>query len=87
MRSFIATMTLTCAAACLWTGAALADPKATFEKVCSNCHEMSDFAGKPAAQLEEKIKAITAGTLKHKKKLTLTDDEAKAMAAYLSAGK
>jgi hypothetical protein len=80
-------MTLTCAAACLWTGAALADAKATVEKTCSNCHEMSDFAGKPAAQLEEKIKAISAGTLKHKKKITVTDDQAKELAAYLSAGK
>jgi cytochrome c553 len=87
MRIFIAMMTLTCAAACLWAGAALADAKAMVDKTCNNCHEMSDFAGRPAAQIEEKIKAISAGTMKHKKKFTVTDDQAKELAAYLSAGK
>jgi mono/diheme cytochrome c family protein len=87
MRPSIAGTTLICAAALLWIGAASADPKATYEKVCGNCHEHADFAGQPADKLTEKIKNIVNGTTKHKKKLTLTDDEAAAMAAYLSAGK
>jgi mono/diheme cytochrome c family protein len=87
MRPSIAAMTLICAAACLCAGGASADPKATWEKTCSNCHEHADFAGQPADQIAGKIKNIVNGTTKHKKKLTLTDDEATAMAAYLSAGK
>ena len=71
-------------------GAALADAaaaKAKYEAVCADCHEKEDFAGKPAADIETKIKAISAGTIKHKGKVKLSDAEAKDMAAYLSAGK
>jgi mono/diheme cytochrome c family protein len=87
MRPFIATTSLIGAAACLWAGSAWADAKATFDSVCSKCHEHADFAGKPAAQIEEQIKGIVSGSIKHKKKLTLSDAEVKEMAAYLSAGK
>jgi len=71
-------------------GAALADAAAAnakFRAVCDECHEPEDFAGKPAADLEKKIKAISAGTMKHKKKYTVSDAEAKDLAAFLSAGK
>jgi len=87
MRASIATMTVICATACFWTGVASADAKATYEHKCSKCHELEDFAGKPPAQLEEKINSITSGSMKHKAKITMTADETKAMAAYLSAGK
>ncbi len=71
-------------------GAALADAaaaKAKFEAACADCHETKDFAGKPAADLETKIKAISAGTLKHKGTVKVTDAEAKDLAAFLAAGK
>jgi mono/diheme cytochrome c family protein len=87
MRPFIATTSLIGVAACIWAGAAWADAKATFDSVCSKCHEQKDFAGKSAAQIEEQIKGIVSGSIKHKKKLTLSDAEAKEMAAYLSGGK
>ena len=72
------------------SGAALADAaaaKAKFEATCADCHELKDFAGKPAADLETKIKGISAGTVKHKGKVKVTDAEAKDLAALLSAGK
>ena len=71
-------------------GAALADAAAAnakFEAACADCHEVKDFAGKPAADLETKIKGISAGTVKHKGKVKVTDAEAKELAAFLSAGK
>ncbi|HUO81083.1 MAG TPA: c-type cytochrome [Steroidobacteraceae bacterium] len=71
-------------------GAALADAaaaKAKFESVCADCHETKDFAGKAAADLETKIKAISAGTMKHKGKFKVSDAEAKDLAAFLAAGK
>jgi len=69
---------------------ALADAaaaKAKFEATCADCHEVKDFAGKAAADLETKIKGISAGTVKHKGKVKVTDAEAKDLAAFLSAGK
>ena len=71
-------------------GAALADAaaaKAKYQSMCDDCHEPEDFAGRAVADLEAKIKAISAGTMKHKKKYTITDAEAKDLAAFLSAGK
>lgn len=61
-----------------------ATPAQTFEDVCSECHEKSDFTGEPVKDLETLLTAISAGTLKHKKKFTLTAAENAAMAAYLS---
>ena len=71
-------------------GAALADAaaaKVKFDATCADCHELKDFAGKSAADLETKMKGITAGTVKHKGKVKITDAEAKDLAAFLSAGK
>ena len=68
-------------------GATLADAAPPKAKTCMGCHESEDFAGKPAADVETKIKAISAGTVKHKKKFTVTDAEAKELAAHLTAGK
>jgi mono/diheme cytochrome c family protein len=71
-----------------FAGAALADEaasKAKYESVCSDCHEAADFSGKSVAHIEKKIMAISAGTLKHKKKFTMSEAEAKDLATYLSA--
>jgi mono/diheme cytochrome c family protein len=66
--------------------AALADAKATFTDVCSECHETADFEGEDAAELTATIKKIVAKQMKHKKALTLTDQQAAEMATFLAAG-
>lgn len=66
--------------------AALADAKATFNDVCSECHETADFEGEDAAELTATIKKISAGQMKHKKAIKLTDQEAADMAAFLAKG-
>ena len=65
---------------------ALADAKATFNDVCSECHETADFEGENAAELAATIKKISAGQMKHKKAIKLTDAEATEMAAFMSKG-
>lgn len=67
--------------------AADAATKAKFEEVCSECHEVDEYADQTADELEKSIKGIVAGTVKHKKKkLTLTDAEAKALAQFMASG-
>jgi mono/diheme cytochrome c family protein len=56
--------------------------KAKSDAVCSECHEKADWAGEDAASLEAKIASVVAGKTKHKKKLSLTDEEIKGIAAY-----
>lgn len=64
--------------------ASSATPAQTFEDVCADCHEASDFKGEPVKELEASLTAISNGTLKHKQKVTLTPAEITAMAAFLS---
>jgi mono/diheme cytochrome c family protein len=69
--------------------AALADAaagKATFNDVCSECHETADFEGESAADLTATIKKISAGQMKHKKALKLTDQQAADVAAFMASG-
>ncbi len=66
--------------------AALADAKKTFTDVCSECHETADFEGENAAELAATIKKISAGQMKHKKAIKLTDAEATEMAAFMAKG-
>jgi mono/diheme cytochrome c family protein len=63
-----------------------ADGKATFTNSCAECHEAGDFEGEDAKELAGTIKAIVAGTHKHKKALKLTDQEITDVAAYMAAG-
>lgn len=65
---------------------ALADAKKTFSDVCSECHEASDFEGEDAKEVAATIKKISAGQMKHKKAIKLTDAEATEMAAFLAGG-
>lgn len=65
---------------------ALADAKKTFTDVCSECHETADFAGEDAKEVAATIKKISAGQMKHKKAIKLTDAEATEMAAFLTSG-
>jgi len=66
--------------------AAFADAKKMFDDVCSECHESADFEGEDAKELEATIKKISAGQMKHKKAIKLTDAEAAAMAAFMAGG-
>ena len=36
--------------------------KATFNEICSECHEVADFEGEPAADLSATIQKIVAGS-------------------------
>ena len=61
--------------------------KATFTAVCAECHEVADFEGEDAAELQGTLKKIVAGTQKHKKALKLTDAQIADVAAYMASGK
>jgi len=65
---------------------AFADAKKMFDEVCSECHETADFEGEDANEIAATIKKISAGEMKHKKAIKLSDDEAKAMAAFMTSG-
>jgi mono/diheme cytochrome c family protein len=58
-----------------------------YDGFCSACHQLKDYAGKSAADLETTLKGIVAGKIKHGKKLTLSDPDIVNVAAYLSSGK
>jgi mono/diheme cytochrome c family protein len=60
--------------------------KAEFQKVCSQCHDASDWAGKSEAQLGVMIKNVATGKAKHPKKLDLTQDQIDGIAAWVSSG-
>jgi mono/diheme cytochrome c family protein len=66
--------------------AALADAKKMFDDVCAECHETADFEGEDAKELAATIKKISAGQMKHKKAIKLTDAEATEMAAFMAGG-
>jgi mono/diheme cytochrome c family protein len=85
-------MLIVCLAAAGFAGygsATLADAaagKATFNDVCAECHETADFEGESAADLTATIKKISAGQMKHKKALKLTDQQAADVAAFMASG-
>jgi mono/diheme cytochrome c family protein len=73
-----------------WGAGANADAaagKATFAKSCAECHEASDFQGEDVKGLTDTIKKISAGQMKHKSPIKLSDQEIADVAAYMSAGK
>ncbi len=58
----------------------------TFQTICSACHKnMKAFAGKSDAELQSTIKGIVAGTVKHPKKFSLSDDDIANVAAYITS--
>jgi mono/diheme cytochrome c family protein len=57
----------------------------TFAATCASCHQLKSYAGKSQADLETKLNAIVAGTVKHPKKLTLSPDDIANVAAYIAA--
>jgi mono/diheme cytochrome c family protein len=61
--------------------------KATFTQVCSECHEVADFEGEKAADIQATIKKIVSGGMKHKQAIKLTDAQIADVAAYMASGK
>ncbi len=57
----------------------------TFTATCAACHQLKSYAGKSDAELETELKGIVGGTIKHPKKLTLSDDDISNVAAYISS--
>jgi mono/diheme cytochrome c family protein len=60
--------------------------KAKFEAECAECHEAGDFEGEDAAALADSLKQISAGQMKHKQALKLSDAEAADLAAFMASG-
>jgi cytochrome c553 len=56
--------------------------KAKVQQVCSKCHEVGDWKGKSATEIQGKIQNVVAGKTKHPKKLDLTDADVANIAAY-----
>jgi len=56
-----------------------------FSGTCAACHQLKGYAGKSDADLQTQVKGIVAGTIKHPKKLTLSDDDVVNVAAYISS--
>lgn len=83
-RSMIVSLAAVCFAG--YGSMALADAKAKFGEICSECHEPADFEGEDAAALTATIQKIVKKEVKHKKALTLTDAEAAELAAFMSKG-
>jgi len=85
----IVTVSIAAAGLAGFGGAAFADAaagKATFNDICSECHEVEDFEGEDAAEVTATIKQIVAGQTKHKKALKLTDQQAADVAAFMVSG-
>jgi mono/diheme cytochrome c family protein len=60
--------------------------KKIFDDICAECHETADFEGEDVAAQTATIKKIVAKQAKHKKALTLTDQQAADVAAYMVGG-
>ena len=56
-----------------------------FSGTCAACHQLKGYAGKSDAVLETQVKGIVAGTVKHPKKLALSDEDVANVAAYISS--
>ncbi len=59
--------------------------KKTFTSVCAACHKVADYQAKSAADLQTAIKGIVAGTVKHEKKLKLSDSDIDNVVAYIKS--
>jgi mono/diheme cytochrome c family protein len=56
-----------------------------FSGTFAACHQLKSYAGKSDSDLETQVKGIVAGTIKHPKKLTLSDADIANVAAYISS--
>ncbi len=67
-------------------GADAAKGKAVADKQCAECHAAADWEGESAEALSTMMKDVKAGKVKHKTKLTLSDEDIAAVATYWSQG-
>lgn len=56
--------------------------KSAAQAKCAQCHGPSDWEGEDAPSLEDLIRDIVAGKIKHRGKLDLSPDEIANIAAY-----
>lgn len=77
---------LACAAFASVAHADAAAGKATFARVCAECHEAGDFQGEDRGELDATLRSIVAGTTRHKEPFKLTDAQIADVAAYMAGG-
>jgi len=85
-KFFVATAAIGISVACIPAHSAdSAAGQKIYSGTCAACHQLKSYAGKSDADLETQVKGIVAGTIKHPKKLTLSDDDVANVAAYISS--
>jgi len=68
-----------------WNGLALAGDAAAMTETCMDCHEMSEFKGKDAAELEKEYhEGIAENKMMAKATADLSADDVKAILAYIA---
>jgi len=87
MRTIVSSAALAlCCATTVTVAADVAAGKAKVQQVCSECHDLSDWKGKSAPEMHDKIAGVVAGKTKHPKKLQLSDADIDNIAAYIASG-
>jgi len=85
MSNILLTLLVACACSCASGFAWAADVQAgrsAAQSKCGECHDADDWEGEDAASLEDLIRDIVAGKVKHKRKLELDAAEIANIAAY-----
>lgn len=59
-------------------------PNRIFADVCVECHEQTDWKGESAKDVENTLRGILTGKVKHKAKITMNEFEMIAMSNYLT---
>ena len=59
-------------------------PNRIFADVCVECHEQTDWQGESAKDVENVLRGIMTGKVKHKAKITMNEFEVIAMSNYLT---
>jgi cytochrome c553 len=81
--SIIALASLVCAGTT--RAAEVAAGKGIAQAKCGSCHDATDWDGETTTSLESLIRDVAKGTVSHKQKITVSDDEVKEIAAYWAA--
>jgi mono/diheme cytochrome c family protein len=59
--------------------------KVVADKTCASCHQAADWKDVSEAELQEMIRNVASGKVKHMQKPTLTDAQIADVAAYWAA--
>lgn len=74
-----------------FSGSAMAGDAAAGEakaEACLECHEPAeDFEGQSADEIAAKIKSVKMGQVKHKEKISPSDEDIADIAAFFASGK